>query len=295
MQTGKRFPFLEMLLVFTDEYSTSTGYAMTSADPVESYYSGQGLAERIFTALKQEGHSTDDLTPEILAPYDEFHVGGMAATYRVADRLHIQKETRLLDIGCGAGGPARAVAARYECSVTGIDLTKDFIDAGDILSQACGLQDWVSLKHGSALDMPFDDNAFDRAMMLHVGMNISDKPALMREAARVLAPGAVFCVYDMMRTGDGMLNFPLPWASDASVSAVTTPQIYIEAAQQAGFTLQEVRDETEAAAGFIEHILATKPEPAAGGTSDRFRNLVGHIESGVLAPTELMFRREGQE
>ena len=295
MQTGKRFPFLEMLLVFTDEYSTSTGHAMTSTDPVESYYSGQGLAARIFSALKQEGHSTDDLTPEILAPYDEFHVGGMAATYRVADRLQVHKETRLLDIGCGAGGPARAVAARYGCSVTGIDLTKDFIEAGGALSQACGLQDKVSLHHGSALDMPFANGTFDRAMLLHVGMNIPDKPALLREAARVLAPGAAFCVYDMMRVGDGKLNFPLPWASDASVSAVASPQFYIEAAEQAGFTLKAVRDETTAAAGFIEHILATKPEPAAGVTSDRFRNLVGHIESGVLAPTELMLRREGQE
>ena len=103
---------------------------MTSANAVEAYYRSQGLAERIFTALRQDGHSIDRLTPEILAPYDEFHVGGMEATYRVADRLQISADTRLIDIGCGAGGPARAVAARYGCRVTGIDLTDDFIKTG---------------------------------------------------------------------------------------------------------------------------------------------------------------------
>ena len=61
------------------------GCAMTSVEAVETYYQNQGLAERIFDALKREGHSADSLTPEILAPYDEFHVGGMDATHRVAD------------------------------------------------------------------------------------------------------------------------------------------------------------------------------------------------------------------
>ena len=266
---------------------------MTSANAVEAYYRSQGLAERIFTALRQDGHSIDRLTPEILAPYDEFHVGGMEATYRVAERLQIGADTRLIDIGCGAGGPARAVAARYGCRVTGIDLTDDFIKTGGRLSEACGLQGSVFLRHGSALDMPFDDSAFDRAMMLHVGMNIVDKAALMREAARVLEPGGLFCVYDMMRVKQGTLTFPLPWASDALVSAVESQQAYIDAAAQAGLVLGSARDETAAAAGFIKHILATKPEPVEGEASDRFRNLVDQINAGVLAPTELMFRREG--
>ena len=265
---------------------------MTSAKAVETYYRSQGLAERIFDALEQEGHATDRLTPELLAPYDEFHVGGMEATHRVADRLGISARTRLIDIGCGAGGPARAVAARHGCEVTGIDLTDDFITAGDQLTEACGLQDRVFLHHGSALDMPFEDSGFDRAMMLHVGMNITDKAGLMQEVARILKPGGLFCVYDMMRVGQGGLTFPLPWASDASVSAVAPPQDYIDDAAKAGLTLESMRDETAAAKGFMDHVLATKPAPATGRTPDRFRNLVDQIKAAILAPTELMFRRE---
>ena len=266
---------------------------MTSPDAVETYYQQQGLAERIFTALQGEGHDIDNLTPEILAPYDEFHVGGMAATHRVAGRLDLTPSSRLLDIGCGAGGPARAVAAAHGCHVTGIDLTGDFITAGDRLSAACGLRALVTLYHGSALEMPFEEACFDRAMMLHVGMNITDKQTLMAEAARVLTSGGLFCAYDMMRIGDGEITFPLPWASDASVSAVAPPDTYIAAAAKAGFDLLASHDGTVAAKPFIDHVLATKPAPRDGAPPDRFRNLVAHIEAGLLAPTELVFRKAG--
>ncbi|MGB1177263.1 MAG: class I SAM-dependent methyltransferase [Candidatus Puniceispirillaceae bacterium] len=266
---------------------------MTSPDAVETYYRGQGLAGRIFTALAREGHDIDRLTPAILAPYDEFHVGGMEATQRVAGRLDLSSSSRLLDIGCGAGGPARAIAAAHGCHVTGVDLTADFITAGDRLSGACGLQALVTLHHASALDLPFGNESFDCAMMLHVGMNITDKHTLMAEAARVLASNGLFCVYDMMRVGDGGITFPLPWASDASVSAVETPETYTAAAKDAGLELLARHDGTAAARPFIDHVIATKPAPVPGQPPDRFRNLAGHMEAGILAPTELVFRKAG--
>ena len=74
---------------------------MTSPDAVEQHYSGRGLAERIFAALAAEGHDTGKLTPGILAPYDEFHVGGLAATERFSGRLSLDPALRLLDVGCG--------------------------------------------------------------------------------------------------------------------------------------------------------------------------------------------------
>ena len=77
---------------------------MTSANAVEQHYSGRGLAERIFTALAEKGHDTDRLTPDLLAPYDEFHVGGMAATRRLAGRLALDGSTHLLMSDAGPAG-----------------------------------------------------------------------------------------------------------------------------------------------------------------------------------------------
>ena len=266
---------------------------MTSPDAVEQHYSGHGLAERICTALAAEGHDTGKLTPEILAPFDEFHVGGLAATERFSARLSLDPALRLLDVGCGAGGPTRAVAAGTGCAVTGIDLTAGFITAGAELNKKCGLEQLVTLQQGSALDMPFGDGAFDRAMMLHVGMNIDDKAGLLAEVARVLVPGGIFGIYDMMQVDDGTLSFPMPWASTANLSAVATPEDYLAAADVAGFTLVAKHDETAAAEGFFKHILATKPPTELGKAPDPFRNLAAHIEAGILAPTELILAKDG--
>ena len=84
--------------------------------------------------------------------------------------------------------------------------------------------------------MPFDDSAFDRAMMLHVGMNIADKAALMREAARVLEPGGLFCVYDMMRVRQGPY-IPASLGLGRLGQCRESQQAYIDAAAQAGLVL----------------------------------------------------------
>ena len=73
----------------------------------------------------------------------------------------------------------------------------------------------ISLNQGSALALPFADRAFDRAYMLHVGMNIDDKAKLCSEVSRVLRSNALFGIYDIMRVGDGELTYPVPWATTA--------------------------------------------------------------------------------
>ena len=141
--------------------------------------------------------------------------------------------------------------------------------------------------------MPFEDGAFDRAMMLHVGMNIADKAGLLAEVARVLVPGGIFGIYDMMQIGEGTVSFPMPWAPTTDASAVATPQDYFAAADAAGFTLVSQHDETSAAEGFFKHVLATKPPTEPGKAPDPFRNLAAHIEAGILAPTELILAKDG--
>ena len=84
----------------------------------------------------------------------------------------------MLDVGCGIGGASRFAADRYGCRVTGVDLTQEYVDTGNVICSWLGLDDRISLQTENAMHLPHPDNTFDRAYMLHVGMNIADKQSL---------------------------------------------------------------------------------------------------------------------
>ncbi len=152
----------------------------------------------------------DPLHPDDLAPVDEFHIGGHNATAHAVSQMSLGTGDRVLDTGCGIGGATRYIASFVGCHVTGIDLTPDFISIAETLTELTELTDKTSFHVASALDMPFDSGVFDAAFTFHVAMNIPDRAALYAEAARVMKPGATFCIYDVMKKGDGDIAFPVP-------------------------------------------------------------------------------------
>ena len=179
---------------------------------IAQHYAHGDLERAILDALIAMGKDPDRLAIEDLAPVDEFHIGGRAATAEFFEKLGLKSGMHVLDIGSGLGGPARFAAQALGCQVTGIDLTPEYVEVANALARRVGLDKRVSYVCGSAVDLPFPDASFDAAYMLHVGMNIEDKAKLMGEVRRVLKPGAAFGIYDVMRTGDGDLAFPVPWA-----------------------------------------------------------------------------------
>jgi len=152
---------------------------MNNDADVVGYYDKADLYSRILAGLGQAGLTQP--TPRDLSAVDEFHIGGVEATRFVSDALAPPAAGRLLDIGCGIGGPARFIAAETGCDVTGIDLTKSFVETGNHLSRLVGLDGQVTLQTGNALALPFAENEFDAAYMIHVGMNISEKTRLIGE------------------------------------------------------------------------------------------------------------------
>jgi ubiquinone/menaquinone biosynthesis C-methylase UbiE len=266
---------------------------------VSDHYTHGDLVAAIRAGIASLGKTPGSITSDDLAPIDEFHIGGREATAELIGQLALSATDHVLDIGCGLGGAARFVADRHGCRVTGIDVTREYVDVGNMLCEWVGLADRISLQHGDALSIPFPDRTFDGAWMLHVGMNIADKARLCSEVGRVLKPGARFAIYDVMRTAKGEITYPLPWATTAALSAVTEPEEYRKALQSAGFTIVSERNRRDFALAYFDEqrakVSAAGALPPLGlhilmgeKTRQQARNMHDNIAAGRLAPVELI-------
>ncbi|MGB7280819.1 MAG: methyltransferase domain-containing protein [Candidatus Acidiferrum sp.] len=240
---------------------------METEERVARHYGRGRLEEAILAAAKAAGKDTAQLTASDLTAVDEFHVGGLEATQMLARGMGLRTDMELLDVGCGIGGPARYFAAEQNCRVTGIDLTEEFVRTAESLTKLVKLDVRVGFKRASALAMPFAEESFDGTYMIHVGMNLADKPGVFREVGRVLKRGSRFTIFDLMRVREGSLRFPLPWAASEETSFVAEAAKYREALEAAGFEVEKQQSHRTFAIEFMQRMasrLAAIGPPALG-------------------------------
>jgi len=124
---------------------------------------------------RQESFGELPLIPRDATFFQPNEIERHTTTRRQANRIAVTEDSRVLDVGCGIGGPARYLAHTYGCRVDGIDLTPELIETGQVLTERCKLADRVVLQVGNALDLPYPDQTFDVVWCQNVTMNIADK------------------------------------------------------------------------------------------------------------------------
>lgn len=268
---------------------------------VAEHYSNSKLEQAILDALAASGKSIDSLVPDDLSPVDEFHTGGKQATLDFVATLDVRPGAHILDIGCGIGGPSRYLATARNCRVTGVDLTEDYVRTAEALAKRVGLSSRVSYRQASAIALPFEPNTFGGAIMMHVGMNIADKPALFAEVRRVLKAGGFFAIYDVMRDRDGDIRYPVHWAATPQTSFVASPAEYRRRLEAAGFDVLSERDRGDSARAFFRELAAKSAgggEPPPLGihllmktdVPQKVANVASNYERRVIAPVEIIAR-----
>jgi len=275
---------------------------MNGEAQVAVHYGKLGLEAAVLRAVELAGKEKGRLTAGDLAAVDEFHVGGLEATRELAARMDLQPGMRMLDVGCGIGGPARYFAGELGCTVSGIDLTEEFVNVAKSLTQLVGLENATEFRQGNALTLPYEAETFDRAYTIHVLMNVADKAGVFREVRRVLKPGGMFVIFDILRGQEGPLQYPVPWAVNEETSFVGTLAEYRKGLEAAGFEVEEVRDRREFSVEFTERAMARmaqngppSPEKPALGlhllmgekTPVMLRNVLGMMKQGLLTVVEV--------
>ncbi|NTU52546.1 MAG: methyltransferase domain-containing protein [Chlorobiaceae bacterium] len=186
---------------------------------------------------------------------EQIHVGAEQETDTLAGKAGVTAGTHLLDVCSALGGPARHLARRYGCRVTGLDATRKMHEEAIRRTHEAGLEERLDFRLGNALDMPFQAGSFDVVWGQDAWCYITDKKRLIEECARVLKPGGVLAFTDWLETG------PM---SDGECSALNTFMVfpymetldgYAALSEAAGLTVVEKEDLSPDFATHIQHYL----------------------------------------
>jgi ubiquinone/menaquinone biosynthesis C-methylase UbiE len=114
------------------------------------------------------------------------------------DAMHIDTAATVLDIGCGTGLAARAIARRagFSGRVTGLDLSPYLVSTAQGLARDEGVADRTEFRACDVRRLDFADSTFDGVVAHTLLSHVDDPLAVLREAARVLKVGGMLGIFD---------------------------------------------------------------------------------------------------
>jgi 2-polyprenyl-3-methyl-5-hydroxy-6-metoxy-1,4-benzoquinol methylase len=186
--------------------------------------------------------------------------------------LDLSVAKTLLDVACGAGGPALRIAATTGCSVVGIDVREQAVTTANSLAAQRGMAERAQFRWKDANEgLPFPDASFDAITCIDAINHFSDRPFVIAECARLLKPGG-----RLMFTDPTTLTGPL---TNAEVTARSSAGFYLlvphgydeSVIAQCGLQLLVCEDATANMATVAEARLA-----ARASRSDVLREIEGN-------------------
>lgn len=166
-------------------------------------------------------------------------------------RLNLSPASRLLDLGCGPGGPLTFVVGMVRCQGIGVDLSAEAITAARARAAAMGLDELITLQVADLnLPLPFPDHSLDAVLSLDVILHLRDRSTLLRDVARLLSPGGRFLFTDAGVISGPVSDAEIRLRSSYGSAQFVPPGCNEQLLEQAGFRLIE---QVDATAGLLKN------------------------------------------
>jgi ubiquinone/menaquinone biosynthesis C-methylase UbiE len=175
------------------------------------------------------------------------------------DWLGLAAGKTLLDVACGAGGPALRIAAITNCSVVGIDFHEQAVSAALTLTAERRLEHLAKFQHADASStLPFPDNSFDALMCIDAINHLADRPRVIADWARLLKPGGRLLFTDATIVTGPLTNAEIATRSSAGFYLFVPQKYDEEVIAQCGLRLRTAENVTQSTAEVAERRLRAR-------------------------------------
>jgi SAM-dependent methyltransferase len=160
-------------------------------------------------------------------------------------RLELSRSSRLLDLGCGPGGPLTFLANLTGCHGLGLDVSADGIAAARARATSLALDKFVTWQQADLnKPIPSADSSFDAVMSLDVILHLRDRAGVFQEVGRVLAPGGRFLFTDAGVITGPVSDEEVRFRAAHGYTQFVPPSFNERMLEEAGFRLIECSDRT---------------------------------------------------
>lgn len=196
------------------------------------------FTEDVLSQVRRETYAHDDLGQYSWTTKTELEM--------ICRSLGLRPGARLLDVACGAGGPARFAIRATGCSVVGVDNSEGAIATATRLAREEGLERHATFQIANAgTRLPFEDASFDGVLCLDAIVLLPDRRAVVGDWARLLRPSSRLAYTDPgVLTGSATLDELAGRAGQNSSFSYSAPGANELLLKDLGLTLVRAEDST---------------------------------------------------
>lgn len=211
---------------------------MTNNDDVDYYGEAyDNFASQLYEGIRREIYDEDlGQTSWLTAEELDMFISWLA----------LDSESRLLNVGCGSGGPTLHIVRETGCSAVGIDIDQQAIAEARAQSQTEGLQDRVTFEQMDASEpLPFSDESFDGLICIDAITHLPDRARVFDDWFRVLKPGGRLVFPESIAVTGALSDEEMRIRSSLGPYLFVPEGFNEDLLAETGFEVQAIEDRTE--------------------------------------------------